>query len=116
MKAIRTLSILFIVVALAGLLGCASITNSQAQGSASQEQSASAQAASAQDQSTSAESAAASSDASSTTSSDTSQAPAPPEKFVILHTNDVHGHLVQSEDCLGLAAVAQLKADYLEKR
>lgn len=110
MKAIRTLSILFIVVALAGLLGCASTTNSQAQGSASQEQSASAQ-----DQSTSAESAAASSGANSATSSDASQTPAPPEKFVILHTNDVHGHLVQSDDCLGLAAVAQLKADYLAK-
>ncbi len=119
MKAIRILSVLFIVAALMSLPGCANNTNGQVQSSTAQEQSVSAQeqsqSSAAQDQSSSADSSAAASDASSSTSGDASQAPAPPEKFVILHTNDVHGHLVQSEDCLGLGAVAQLKADYFAK-
>ena len=33
-------------------------------------------------------------------------------KFVILHTNDVHGYLETSDNCLGMEAVAQLKKDY----
>ena len=33
-------------------------------------------------------------------------------KFVILHTNDVHGYLQASDSCLGMDAVAQLKKDY----
>ena len=34
------------------------------------------------------------------------------EKFVILHTNDVHGNVAPSDSCLGMAAVSQLKKDY----
>ena len=33
-------------------------------------------------------------------------------KFVILHTNDVHGFMEASDRCLGMEAVAQLKKDY----
>ena len=33
-------------------------------------------------------------------------------KFVILHTNDVHGYMEDSDSCLGMTAVAQLKKDY----
>jgi len=33
-------------------------------------------------------------------------------KFVILHTNDVHGYVEASARCLGMAAVAQLRNDY----
>ena len=33
-------------------------------------------------------------------------------KLVILHTNDVHGYLEPSDNCLGMEAVAQLKKDY----
>ena len=38
-----------------------------------------------------------------------------PEKLVIIHTNDVHGYLESSDTCLGIAAVSQLKADYVAK-
>ena len=34
------------------------------------------------------------------------------EKFVILHTNDVHGYVAASDRCLGMEAVSQLKKDY----
>ena len=33
-------------------------------------------------------------------------------KLVILHTNDTHGYLTASDNCLGMEAVAQLKKDY----
>ena len=33
-------------------------------------------------------------------------------KFVILHTNDVHGYVEASDRCLGMEAVSQLKKDY----
>ena len=33
-------------------------------------------------------------------------------KFVILHTNDVHGSVVASDRCLGMEAVSQLRKDY----
>ena len=33
-------------------------------------------------------------------------------RFVILHTNDVHGYMEPSGRCLGMEAVAQLKKDY----
>ncbi len=35
-----------------------------------------------------------------------------PTKLVILHTNDVHGYAQSADGVLGVAAVAQLKADY----
>ncbi|MBO4352532.1 MAG: bifunctional metallophosphatase/5'-nucleotidase, partial [Eggerthellaceae bacterium] len=38
-----------------------------------------------------------------------------PEKLVVIHTNDAHGYLEPSDTCLGLAAVAQLKADCIAK-
>ena len=33
-------------------------------------------------------------------------------KFVILHTNDMHGYMQTTDTCLGIGAVAQLKKDY----
>ena len=33
-------------------------------------------------------------------------------KFVILHTNDVHGFVEASDSCLGMEAVSQLRKDY----
>ena len=33
-------------------------------------------------------------------------------KFVILHTNDVHGNVEASDSCLGMEAVSQLRKDY----
>ena len=36
-------------------------------------------------------------------------------KFVILHTNDMHGYMQASDTCLGIGAVAQLKKDYQQQ-
>ena len=36
-------------------------------------------------------------------------------KFVILHTNDMHGYMQAADGCLGIGAVAQLKKDYEEQ-
>ncbi len=36
-------------------------------------------------------------------------------KFVILHTNDVHGSVDSSDRCLGMEAVSQLRKDYEKK-
>ena len=33
-------------------------------------------------------------------------------RFVILHTNDVHGYVEASDSCLGMEAVSQLRKDY----
>ena len=35
-----------------------------------------------------------------------------PDKFAIIHTNDMHGYFTPSDRSLGLGAVAQMKADY----
>ena len=45
-----------------------------------------------------------------TTSSAASQ---PQTSFTIIHTNDVHGYLQAGDGVLGIAAVAQLKADHI---
>ncbi len=52
----------------------------------------------------------ASSQSSSTSAASSSQSA--PAKLAIIHTNDVHGYIQAGDKCLGLAAVAQLKADY----
>lgn len=36
-------------------------------------------------------------------------------RLVILHTNDVHGYVEASDNCLGMEAVARLRSDYEEK-
>ena len=36
-------------------------------------------------------------------------------RFVILHTNDIHGHVEAADNCLGIAAVGQLKKDFEEQ-
>ena len=123
MKTIRVVTAILITIALASLIGCASgNSNNQGQSSAEQAASASGQSASSVAQpeaSAQAASSSAAQDASSSDNQATSSSTAQPEttqlpeKFVILHTNDVHGYLSPSDDCLGLAAVAQLKADYL---
>ena len=41
-----------------------------------------------------------------------SSANVPTAKLAIIHTNDTHGYDQASDTCLGMAAVAQLKADY----
>ena len=38
-----------------------------------------------------------------------------PTKLAIIHTNDTHGHDLLDSESLGLAAVVQLKQDYLDK-
>ena len=37
------------------------------------------------------------------------------ENLAIIHTNDTHGYDQATDGCLGMAAVAQLKADYKAK-
>ena len=51
----------------------------------------------------------------SSSSSSASGSASTPAKLAIIHTNDVHGYVQASDQCLGLAAVAQLKADYEEQ-
>ena len=36
-------------------------------------------------------------------------------KLAIIHTNDSHGHDIETEDSLGMPAVAQLRSDYLKQ-
>ena len=47
--------------------------------------------------------------------SSSSSASATPTKLAIIHTNDTHGHDIRDDESLGLAAVVQLKQDYINK-
>ena len=51
--------------------------------------------------------------ASDTSAGDDASQQADFDNLVILHTNDVHGYCQASDDSLGIAAVAQLKDDYI---
>ena len=53
--------------------------------------------------------------ASDTDETATSQVQAEPGKLAIIHTNDTHGHDLLDDESLGLAAVAQLRADWEAK-
>ena len=120
MKALRTLIAALLVALLLVMVGC---SGQNAPSQSESTQSSAARSASSEDSSSASASAQSTSSQSSTAQSASSQSASwqipdrgtDPEKFVIIHTNDAHGYLLPGEKCLGLAAVAQLKADYIAK-
>lgn len=120
MKALRTLVAALLVALLLVMVGCSGQNAvSQSAGLQSESpQSTTAQSANPESSSSSSTSAQSTSAESASSQSASWQIPdrgTDPEKFVIIHTNDAHGYLLPGDKCLGLAAVTQLKADYIAK-